>query len=637
MDKKPLNNQSQSNNANMQTTKNPDNTFINDILNQAEIQRQINIELKLKLKAKQTELEEKQKQLALETKHSKDLEQQLNNIFSEVEEGDNIKDNYFKLRNENEKLKTQIKINKCFKKNELAELNSKLNNELETSKNQLVQMKRQHEELKNKKNIEFEEYKKNDYNEEFIDKQLETFYDVIVNIKSIASLSKEEGWPIKWNINRKDSISKLKDENLLKVGILGNGNVGKSFLLSRLFHMKIPSGYSVITEGLSLKYNEDDKYTILDSAGLQTPLLAEEKYEDKDEEKNRKKYEDLYKDKTQTENFIQNLIIYLSDMILIVVGKITFNEQKLINKIKKELEENETLKDNRIFIIHNLMNFQKKNQVEKHIETNLMKSASFSLRLIPYVSITTNKDNNIPEEEKRYCFVEKENKGIKVYHLIMAREHTEAGDYYNPFTYKVLREQFNTFTERKPLSIIEEVKNRFVEWSNDLLEDRIDSENIEIVKGENQIEEKIIFKSTEKNKENLKIVPKACISDELGLNIYRSNGYEPAYYFYIENDEYLVVVLEAPGDVTIEDKYADTSLNEIIVIGNKEDYLSTKKPISNNTKVGKFKLRIKYRNNIIIADENPVEGQETFDKGILQFKFKLIKKRTGGPNRDKRK
>lgn len=160
MDKKPLNNQSQSNNANMQTTKNPDNTFINDILNQAEIQRQNIIELKLKLKAKQTELEEKQKQLALETKHSKDLEQQLNNIFSEVEEGDNIKDNYFKLRNENEKLKTQIKINKCFKKNELAELNSKLNNELETSKNQLVQMKRQHEELKNKKNIEFEEYKK---------------------------------------------------------------------------------------------------------------------------------------------------------------------------------------------------------------------------------------------------------------------------------------------------------------------------------------------------------------------------------------------------------------------------------------------------------------------------------------------
>ena len=46
---------------------------------------------------------------------------------------------------------------------------------------------------------------------------------------------------------------------------------------------------------------------------------------------------------------VENLIIYLSDMILIVVGKITFNEQKLINKIKKELEENEDQKDNRIY------------------------------------------------------------------------------------------------------------------------------------------------------------------------------------------------------------------------------------------------------------------------------------------------
>ena len=271
----------------------------------------------------------------------------------------------------------------------------------------------------------------------------------------------------------------MKVLELLKIGILGNGNVGKSFLLSRLFSINIPSGYSVITEGLSLKYNENDKYIILDSAGLQTPLLSDEHFKDKDEENIRKKYEDLYKDKTQTENFIQNLIIYLSDMILIVVGKITFNEQKLINKIKKELEENDDEKENTIYIIHNLMNFQTKSQVEKHIETNLFKSASFTLKEIPYVQIKENKDYNIHNE--RIYYVEEGNKGIKVYHLIMARENTEAGDYYNPFTYKVLREQFNSFIKRKPLSIIDEVKNKFVDWSNDLLEDRIDSENIEIV------------------------------------------------------------------------------------------------------------------------------------------------------------
>ena len=630
-----------SNNKNKKASNLIDNSqeenLVNELLNINDNLREKNSNLNLMLKKKQSELSEKEKELEYRTKHSKDLEKQLNDIFKDLEGGKDLKENLFKLKNENESLKNQLKnLDKNTLQSEIRDLNNKLNIELEKSKNEIISLKRKVQEEKNKKNKDFENYKKNDYNEEYIDKELENFYDVIINIKSIAALEREEGWPIKWNEARKEAISKFKDEQLLKVGILGNGNVGKSFLLSRLFNMKIPSGYSVITEGLSLKYNENDKYIILDSAGLQTPLLADEKYEDKDEEKNKKKYEDLYKDKTQTENFIQNLIIYLSDMILIVVGKITFNEQKLINKIKKELEENEDKKENRIFIIHNLMNFQTKSQVQKHIETNLLKSASFTFKEMPYVQITENKDNN-KEDEKRYYFVEDGNKNLKVYHLIMARESTEAGDYYNPFTYKVLREQFNTFTDRKPLSIIEEVKNKFVEWSSDLLEDRIEQDNIEIIKGENQKEEKIKFKTTEKNDENIKLIPKACISDELGLNIYRSNGYEPTYYYYIENDQYLVVVLEAPGEVTIEDKYADTDMKEIIVIGNKEDYLSTKKPISNNTKVGKFKMRIKYRSNISIADEIPVEGQESFDKGILQFKFKLIKKRQTGSNKDRKK
>ena len=114
-----------------------------------------------------------------------------------------------------------------------------------------------------------------------------------------------------------------------------------------MFDIKIPSGYSVITEGLSLKYNEDESFVILDWAGFQSPLIKDEELilddnknenEVSENEKKRKKYENLYKDKTQTENFIQNLIIYESDMLLIVVGKLTFNEQRLINKIKKEIE-----------------------------------------------------------------------------------------------------------------------------------------------------------------------------------------------------------------------------------------------------------------------------------------------------------
>ena len=44
--------------------------------------------------------------------------------------------------------------------------------------------------------------------------------------------------------------------------------------------------------------------------------------------------EELSRDKDQTERFIEELIISLSDIILSVIWKITRTEQRLINKIK---------------------------------------------------------------------------------------------------------------------------------------------------------------------------------------------------------------------------------------------------------------------------------------------------------------
>ena len=534
---------------------------------------------------------------------------------------------------------------------------------------------------------------------------MEEFYDVIINIKSISSLTKPEGWPIKWNQNRKDKKDKdkedkdkenkdkedkdkedkdkedkykedkdkedkdiyetFKNKEMFKVGVLGNGNVGKSFLLSRLFKTDIPSGYSVITEGLSLKYNENGEYIILDSAGLQTPLIKDDDYSnaiknEKGENKNeliRKKYENLYKDKTQTENFIQNLIIHESDMLLIVVGKLTFNEQRLINKIKKEIELG--IKDNKgknkpLYIIHNLMNFQTKKQVEDHINDTILKSASFNIKEIKDIKIEENESNKVNNEGKRVYLVENDN-DFEVYHLIMSREETEAGDYYNNFTYELLKQHFSLFTQRKPLAIIDEVKDRFIEWSNDLLEEKINSNDIEIVKdeetqkeikyifkGENQTDNKIEDQSAnqtdnkndnknESKTEKKKLIPKACISDELGLSIYRSNGYEPPYYFYIDSngkEEKLIIVLEIPGGKCIDEVYADSDTKEIIVKGSKNDKNKNVKQLYNKaTKFGRFNLHIPYGNKIQLADEDPIEGEDSYEDGIYTFKFRLIKKR----------
>ena len=586
-----------------------------------------NDKLKQYLRQKDNELTIKENLIKEQIKKIQDLENKLKEIFKDnrgFDKEENIVDNYLKLKYENQKLKNELKMTR-YNSTEMKEAYKEINNELERKNIEITKLKKDIINIMNQKNKEFEEYKKNDYNEKFINKKLEEFYDVIINIRSIKSLIKDEGWPIKWNQKRKELVLKLLNKELLKVGVLGNGNMGKSFLLSRLFNdHSIPSGYSVITEGLSLKFNENIGYTLLDSAGLQTPLLRDDENLNNDEDNNNNINKSLYKDKTQTENFIQNLIIYLSDMLLIVVGKLTFNEQQLINKIKKLFNEYNTKKDKKIYIIHNLVNFQEESQVEEHIKNTLFKSASFNLKYIKYFKTYLDGDNSF--NGRQYLVENDENNGLQTFHLIMAREGSPAGNHYNKFTYKLLNEQFSNFHERKPLSIIDEVKNRFAEWSSDLLEKKIKPENIDIVTGNNK-EEKIIFKKTD---ENTEIIPKACISDELGMNIYRSNGFEPSYFYYIENNEYLVVVLEVPGDVKIDSKYADSELYEVVVIGTKEDWVTSKNPIYNNTKTGKFEIHIPYKNYIKIADEKPVSDQESFEKGILQFKFRLIKKREKG-------
>ena len=220
----------------------------------------------------------------------------------------------------------------------------------------------------------------------------------------------------------------------------------------------------------------------------------------------------------------------------------------------------------------------------------------------------------------------------------MAREGTEAGNYYNQYTYDFLKEKFNNFTLRKPLSIIEEVKNRFVDWSSDLLEEKIDQDNIEILKDEkNEFEKCYVFKN--KEEANKSIIPKACISDELGFSIYRSNGYEPTYNFFTD-DKYLILKLEIPGKVKLDDCYANLDSNDLIVIGNKLEEGENIK-LKNTRKFGKFNLHIHYGKQIKIAEEEPIEDEEKEEKeaikkgqdGIFIYKFKLAKRRNAKPNK----
>ena len=151
--------------------------------------------------------------------------------------------------------------------------------------------------------------------------KFEEFYDIIVDIKSIKDICK--GWDIKMSKKAEKEYEKLKNEKVIRIGVIGNANKGKSFLLSKISEMALPLGTSIRTEGLSIKYPdnlenyENRRIVLLDSAGLETPVLNEGAQEENN----------LFKEKSREkliiELFLQNYIINNSDILLIVVGIMT--------------------------------------------------------------------------------------------------------------------------------------------------------------------------------------------------------------------------------------------------------------------------------------------------------------------------
>ena len=104
------------------------------------------------------------------------------------------------------------------------------------------------------------------------------FYDVIIPIQSIKDITK--GWEIKISDRFRSNYKNLINQKALKIGIIGNSNKGKSFILSKLSKINLPTGTSIRTEGLSIKYPDllqypDRRIVLLDSAGLETPVLTD--------------------------------------------------------------------------------------------------------------------------------------------------------------------------------------------------------------------------------------------------------------------------------------------------------------------------------------------------------------------------
>jgi len=537
--------------------------------------------------------------------------------------------------------------------------------ELKATKERIEELEDSQQKLKK---LENENYilKKTEEIEENIDSKMEKFYDIVICINSVKSINKE-GWEVKFNENGRKKYESHKNKESLIIGVLGNNNKGKSFLLSKLSKIKLLSGTSINTEGLSVKYPDLKKYKkrnliLLDSAGLETPVLKkinnnenqieiEPDNNEKEIEQN-KEFKENARDKIMTELFLQNFIIKVSDILLIVVGKLTYSEQLLINKIKVESKKQDK---GRIFIIHNLQEFRAVEQVQDYIKNTLLKCSTFDLVKRTWISTQKNEDNNEEEEDEKEIKQGENNnennddkeidkdendesklveihfnevihygdkKKLEIHHLILANEYSEAGNVYNHYAYNFIEYSYNLITEREKFDIFDQVKEKFQTISPIILND--DIKEFIFTENEKILEEKKIKLSYEKD-----LTLKKCFTDELGFSFFKTGDFEPKYNYFKPDEHTLEVRVEVPGNSKCYTSQK-IAVDEVIITiyGQKKIDKTPKNPedvIQNLREFSDYEVNIPLK----VQDyeiTKPKEGFPKFLNGVYCIQYELARK-----------
>ena len=402
--------------------------------------------------------------------------------------------------------------------------------------------------------------KQEDMVPQFCDDDPINYYDLIIDANSFRHLQKSDeltdwGWNV--FINKTFNYKEAKEKEYVSIGVVGNGNRGKSFLLSKISNFKFPTGYSVKTKGISIKYpNKDEKdsknIVIFDSAGFETPMVETSDFQlgkITNSTKAEQIINEIARDRTVVEYFTQKFILKYSNVIIAVVGQLTFSEQQLLIKIKNE---NKTKK---IFVVHNLYNFETVNQVEDYIENTLLKSLTFK--------ITPNKYVNFPsgqEEAKKQndCYYHEEFENKSIEHLILGKEGSESGDYYNTTTLFYLQASATAETKVKKVPVIENVKKHLSSISSFIFENKIPKDNI-------QYEAQKLFVDQQFQQP---IILKKIATDSLGISSFYGQAFNPNYNFYIVNS-----YKEIQTDLEKIKKFSSKDVNSISDLEGKTIYV----------------------------------------------------------------
>ena len=541
--------------------------------------------------------ENKQKKTLQESKNDKTYIKEFNEkkkkLKNEKDELEKAKIEFLKEKEKHEKEKLieeekrKIDEEKRILENKKIELEqTKQLEEIERKKKEITDMKRKIEEEKKKEEeaklfkekqiqiqeekIRMEEEMRKEIKKRFIEeeekknREAQDFYDVILNFSSFEQL-KKEGWNANFTKLGKKKFDKCIKENNIVIGILGNKNRGKSYLLGRILKLKEyenPNGFSVTTSGISCifpKLNKNDNtFITLDSAGKDNPLLQNVFFDAQDKNE---LIRNIARDQKVTEIALSDFIIQESDVLITVLEQLSFNEQEMLKNLINQLvmygikytKNNSTGK--RLIVIHNLMNLSTVKDINDFIRDTLLKSLTFTLETQNIKKLNINiyiQDINQVKDKNN-----KPKPIIEIIHVIVGNDlNEEIKKSFNEPAFDFIRKHIITEVGKK-FNILERFKNFIIENSKNYLEGKPFNENSLILGTETEKEGKIVIPITlSPEMESSKIIFKKFYINARGIHNF-SSALEPRYstdLIEIDNNYFIDIEFELPGKVEIDEK-----------------------------------------------------------------------------------
>ena len=469
-------------------------------------------------------------------------------------------------------------------------------------------------------------------------KQEPTMYDAIFKCESIKTLF-EKGWF--FFLTEKFVKRMEEEEDICPMCFLGETNKGKTFIINILTNKNLKSGSEYKTEGISCKFsdfeysnneinnsNESEKFLLFDTAGRSEPLLIEPKEKLKIKDDLKRIVESNYRDLRISEEFLKNLLINHSQIIIVVVNQLTLSEQIFLYELKNQQNFDQ------LFIIHNLFNFEKREDMEDYIDSTFIRSIYFDMSK-DYFPIDPKNKNNIVTDLPYYFVEDQDNNGEKslINHFILGN--IETSDPWikklNKGTIKLLKETMQTCIARSHFKI-QEIFEKELQEENKIdektkLEEKYVSDGKEMTdetRSENLPEEFKIKGMFKLDKEDKSLNEFKGFPESKEFNVM---GYIPDYIFYKNNkNTEFVIEVECSG---LEDK--DFSIKARESRGKVHFSISGKKIFPKELNMKDKPFSIYFSVNIekegidIETGKEIDERKPTYQKGIYKKIFKMSK------------